>query len=254
MTSVTLVDSVCVQNVNFTAFITDSLNSAGTFREEISQNEALDFCSNFDSDFTLGPLENLEQYEAMRNLISLKDEIFNFERNDVDHEIGFFIGMEAVNGNPSGGGDTSVFSFLFEPTDPNTIEFYDTGFEQFPWNGNEPNNRDGNQNCVQMLFFREIIFGTLFFGDGGVDDTECDSSSGFICRGSCFLAVDPDGIDPVNDDNELESDDNASKIVGVLVLLASGILSMITAILMASYIFSRKKLRDLLKEDSSLIR
>lgn len=67
-TSVNLVGSVCLNNFNFTAFITDLIpDSTEPFaRFALAQTQALQDCQTFEKNFTLGPITDEEESKAKK--------------------------------------------------------------------------------------------------------------------------------------------------------------------------------------------
>lgn len=233
-TPINLIGSVCSNNVNFTAFIADfapndfsPLQTLG-----LSQTQAVNDCAGFaEVPFTLGPIQNLTEFDAVRSLLRESDVVFPLDRLTTDHSIGFFIGLEAQDGQELGGGNTSRFTFLDESVDPELLTFYHGPAGDFPWATGEPSNFNGGQFCGQVLFSNRIQLDRLL--DGLVEDGNCASTSGYICRGPCF-DLDDDALD-----DEVEQD------VSFSFLILGGLVSFAFALLIFLFLlFERsKKLR-----------
>lgn len=185
-----VINSVCVDNFNFTVFLTDPISPDSIFRQTISQNQAQQECNAFgETQFTLGPIETAEQYNTIKNLL-LADEqtLFTFDRTLTEHQVGFYIGLHALVDPEPKGGDTTIFSFVESSADLNSLEFYHVTRSQYPWKFNEPDNVGGNQTCAQMLF-QNIPNDSGSESNGELDDIECDRSNGFVCRSSCVAEI-----------------------------------------------------------------
>lgn len=215
--------SVCFNNANFTIFVTPPSGDTANFRIPISQDQAQSECANFDDNFALGPIISVDEYNTVRTFLQEDDTLFPFDRTVEEHDIGFFVGLEALDGQEQGGGDTTVFNFVESSFNLNeeALDFYHTAAGEFPWSSetNEPNNVRGDQNCAHLLFFKDISFEI----DGFLDDIECDSSTGFICRGLCETVIFEEDIDD-NSDNPKEINNLALSgiiIFGLLILTSS---------------------------------
>lgn len=203
-TSVNQIGSVCVDDVNITAFAssTSFLSDDGfVAREPLLQTQAIEECANFDErKFKLGVFTNAQELNASRMMISESEELFPFDPLTTLHRFGFYIGLEAKNGQPEEG-STNAFSFVDDSINPDVLEFYHVESGEFPWDEGEPNNGRqplAQQPCGQMFFTLNEVGE---FVDGLIDDIQCESSSGFICTGPCFEANigNEDGLDPEED-------------------------------------------------------
>lgn len=245
--SASVVSSLCVNNVNLTAFLGDPIAEDSITRQRLSHTQAQQQCSEFDGEkFTLGPIENALEYNTLTDFL-LADNVtlFPFDPVVTDHFYGFYIGLEALSGQQPGGGDTTVFSFIEPTANQSALEFYHVERGEFPWSGNEPNNGNGGtQTCAQILFFRD----GNGFRNGQLDDVNCNAANGFICRGPCFEIVsnenDDETDDPLEPEEENNGEDEVPKERVLFIYLFGMIFCCVGFFLSACYLFY---LRSLLK-------
>lgn len=217
--AVTSLGSVCINDVNFTTFVTDVISEDPIRRQEITQFQAIEDCAQLNSlNLTLGPILNISEFSGVVEFLESNDQLFTFDPDLVDHQIGFYVGLQAFQGQQVDGGDTLDFSFVssqVESIDEFSLDFYHVQLGNFPWGINQPDNFENDQNCAQLSFFRDEAneLGRLF--NGVLDDIRCDGSNGFICRGPCL----PEDLDIAD---EAEKDDlNVGIICGITFLFVS---------------------------------
>lgn len=207
-TSVNLAGSVCLNDANFTIFIAEPFledpSPLATFG--LTQDQAIENCQSFAEDsFTLGPIQDRFEFDTVRSIIQQSKVVFPVDRLLNDHQLGFFVGLEAGNGQEVGGGNTSAFTFVDPSANLEFLDFYHVQFGTSPWGPGEPNNLNEEQSCGHMFFSNNLETGIT--RNGVMDDASCDSSSGFICRGPCL------SFEENNDDR----DDFRNEVVGGMV-------------------------------------
>lgn len=222
---ISLIGSVCIEDVNLTAFISPQGGNP-FFRLEMTQNQAIAECNAFDG-FTLGPVQNQEQFNAIRQLIRDDPNVFFFDPQDEVHRMGFYVGLQAIIGQPDGG-NTTAFSFVEQSFDDdvNDLDFYHVNTGEFPWGSGEPSNLGGNQDCAHLFFAPAF--------NGELDDVACESSTGFICRGACFEELE-------EKEEQEENEDDQMKIIYLGGLVSCGVLFLITLLLIAKLVKEKKK-------------
>lgn len=224
--------SFCIDNTNFTIFVTPPNRSSTNFRPSISQDQAKTECSALDN-FSLGPMVNEEEFLAVRTFLSNNKELFPFNRSEELHNFGFYVGLEAFNGQPVGGGDTSLFTFVEDSFNQNeaALNFYHSESATFPWSvvPAEPNNFGGAQDCGQLVFFKVNDFEI----DGFLDDIDCDQGTGFICRGTCE-----------DFDNDIDDDEAEKNMIFLSGMVTCGTFVLICSLLLCKLQRERWKLNQ----------
>lgn len=238
---VSVFGKICVNKANFTIFIADSVPENSRSLLDVTQQEAIQQCDSINA--TLGPVVNSNEYNNISGLIRNDETLFNFDPLVSNHDISFYIGLEAKvnNRNPT--------DFLFVDNVPGLedgIDFYHVQRGQFPWGTDQPDKFFDNQDCGQILFFRNrddnIPGGNV---DGLVDDVACDKSHGFICRSLVSCVVEePDLPDDPSNEADVDDDQRKNVIVATILLVFGGFTTLLLMIFIGSYMKLKMKVNQ----------